>query len=175
MNAQRRPILLLGWLVLLAGCAGYQVGNWTLYPGHVRTVHVPMFESNSFRRNLGEQLTEAVIKEIEAKTPYKVVGTPDADSVLTGRITGETKRVVVENRFDDPRQVEVDLQVQIRWTDYRGNVIGQNDALPLPPEIALVSSSATLMPEVGRSVATAHQEAIQRVAEQIVAMMEAPW
>ena len=105
----------------LAGCAGYQIGNQSLYPTDIQTVYVPMFESNSFRRNLGERLTEAVIKEIELKTPYKVVATPDADSVLTGRSSSETKRVVAENRYDDPRQIEVSMQVQVSWIDRQGN------------------------------------------------------
>jgi hypothetical protein len=162
-------------LILLAGCAGYQVGDATLYPAHVRTVYVPVFESDSFRRNLGERLTEAVMKEIEAKTPYKVVGTPNADSVLTGQITGDAKRVVVENRFDDPRELDIDLRVQVHWTDRCGSVIRQMEPIPLNPEAFGVSASALLVPEVGQSVATAHQQAIQRVAEQIVGMMEAPW
>ena len=37
----------------LAGCAGYQVGNQSLYPSHIHTVYVPIFESNSFRPFLG--------------------------------------------------------------------------------------------------------------------------
>ena len=40
----------------------------------VSTVYVPMIESGSYRRDLGERLTEAVAKQIELKTPYKVVG-----------------------------------------------------------------------------------------------------
>src|SRR6266481_1806454 len=82
-------------IVMLAGggCAGYRFGAASLYPPDIQTVYVPVFESNSFRRNLGEWLTEAVCKEIELKTPYKVVGTPNADSVLTGKITSDTKRV----------------------------------------------------------------------------------
>jgi hypothetical protein len=162
-------------LLMLAGCAGYQVGTASLYSPGIRTVYVPMFESNSFRRNLGERLTEAVMKEIELKTPYKVVGTPNADSVLTGRITSETKRVVVENRFDDPREAEVRLQVQVRWVDRRGGLIRQSEPIPMGAEVVAVSGSASLFPEVGQSVATAHQQAIQQVAEQIVGMMESPW
>ena len=76
-------LLLLGWL---SGCAGYQIGNQSLYPPDIHTVYVPMFESKSFRRDLGERLTEAVAKEIELKTPFKVVNDPNADSVLTGRL-----------------------------------------------------------------------------------------
>jgi hypothetical protein len=162
-------------LASVPGCAGYQIGNGSLYSSHIRTVYVPVFESVSFRRNLGERLTEAVSKEIEAKTPYKVVGTPNADSILAGRIVGEGKRVVVENRYDEQRKEEVNLQVQVRWIDRRGDVIRQMDAIPLPPEFSAVGATGIVVPEVGQSVATAHQQAIQRIADQIVGMMEAPW
>jgi len=160
----------------LSGCVGYQVGNESLYPSHIRTVYVPIFESVSFRPYLGERLTEAVIKEIELKTPYKVVGDAAmADSVLSGKITGETKRVVVENRFDDPRQVDVNLQVQVQWLDRQDNLIRQSSPIPVPSELVTISESATVTPEVGQSIATGQLQAIHRLAVQIVAMMEAPW
>jgi hypothetical protein len=38
-----------------------------------------------------------------------------------------------------------------------------------------VAQSADFTPEGGQSVATAHQEAIQRLAEQIVSQMESRW
>ena len=158
----------------LLGCASYQVGANSLYPPDIRTVYVPVFESASFRRHLGERLTEAVIKEIMDKTPYKVVGSPDADSVLTGMITSESKRLVVENIFDEPRQSEVLLTVQVSWVDRRGGML-QHGAVPVAPAIATIDQSAKLTPEVGQSVATAHQQAIERLAEQIVGLMENPW
>ncbi len=162
-------------LVSLAGCAGYQIGAQSLYPGHIRTVYVPIFESASFRRNLGERLTEAVAKEIEQKTPYKVVADPGADSILTGRIVGETKRVVAQARSGEAREVEVKIHVEVSWLDRQGSAIRRSEAISLPAELVDVGSSATLVPEVGQSVATAHQQAIHRVAEQIVGLMENPW
>ena len=66
-------ILHFAMLLLLSGCVGYQVGTGSLYAPDVATVYVPMIESDSYRRDLGERLTEAVVKEIELKTPYKVV------------------------------------------------------------------------------------------------------
>jgi len=160
---------------VLTGCMGYQIGNRTLYPNHIHTVYVHMFGSNSFRRNLGERLTEAVMKEIELKTPYKVVGRSDADSILTGRIVGETKRVVAEDRFDNPRQVEVNLQVEVNWIDRHGGPLRPSRVVPLPPPAAMVGGTATVLPEAGQSLAVSHQRAVQRVAEQIVSMMEMPW
>ena len=71
--------LLLG-LVAISGCAGYQLGIDSLYRPDVKTVHVPIFQSDSYRRGLGEQLTEAVVKQIESRTPYKVVSASDADT-----------------------------------------------------------------------------------------------
>jgi len=169
----RLPVAML--LALLSGCVGYQIGNQSLYPRHIETVYVPMFESASFRRNQGERLTEAVCKEIELKTDYKVVHTPDADSVLSGRIVGDTKHVVVGSRSGESRESEVGLQVDVSWVDRRGNALRDPAQIAVPPEVVGISSSASLVPEAGHSIATAQQQAIHRLAEQIVALMEAPW
>src|SRR5438874_1111897 len=87
----------LAALVAVAGCAGYQFGLRSMYPQNVRYVHVPIFESDSLRRNFSERLTEAVVKQIELNTPYKVVGRTDADSILSGKIIADDRRVLVEN------------------------------------------------------------------------------
>lgn len=165
-------VLMLLWLV---GCAGYQIGNQALYVPDISTVYVPIFESDSFRRNLGERLTEAVIKEIELKTPYKVVGNPNADSILTGRLIFDTKRVLVENNMDLPRQTERFFLVKVSWVDRQGNLLRNPAQAPLSPNLISIGQATTLVPEAGQSIATAGQEGIERLATQIVAMMEAPW
>ncbi len=163
-------------LFLLAGCAGYQVGNQSLYPSHIHTVYVPIFGSNSYRQYLGERLTEAVVKEIGLKTPYTVVNDAAlADSTLSGKIVGETKHLVVATREDLPRQVEVDLRVQVQWVDRQDNLIHRPSTVALPPELVTVSDGALATPEVGQSVSTAQLEAIHRIAQQIVGMMENRW
>jgi hypothetical protein len=133
-----------------------------------------MFESAGFERNLSEWLTEAVIKQIELKTPYKVVGTAAADSILTGRIAGEQAHPLIENQFNDPRELEVGIEIEVQWVDRRGNQL-RRDIIPLPPELVAVRGSALLVPELGHSLATARQQAILDIAERIVGMMEAPW
>ncbi len=150
------------------GCAGYQIGNGTLFRPDVRTVHVPVFESQDFRRGLGERLTEAVVKEIEERTPYKVVHTPDADSRLVGDIIRVRKRVQAENRNDEPRVLETEFRVEVRWFDRQGNSL-------MPRALLSVSQEAHFVPEAGQSMATGQQEAIGRLAKQIVDQMEMPW
>ena len=159
----------------LAGCAGYQVGNGSLFRADIRTVSVPMFESDSFRRGLGEQLTEAVIKEIENNTPYKVVQSPDADSVLIGRLVSQQKRVVSKDDDNQPRDTRTELTVQVSWHDRSGGQIMQNATLPIAPLSLTVAQARNVIPEGGQSIATAHLDAIGRVARQIVWQMETRW
>jgi len=171
----RYAALLMAMCLLLPGCIGYHLGNQSLYTPQVRTVHVPVFQSDSFRRNLGERLTEAVIKEIELKTPYKVVPRERADTVLSGRLVGESKDVIVESRFDDPRNYDIQMSVLVNWTNRAGEPIHQSQTLMVPDQVWEVSATSALTPEVGQSLTVAQQQAIQRLAEQIVSMMEAPW
>ncbi|MGA2797997.1 MAG: LPS assembly lipoprotein LptE [Thermoguttaceae bacterium] len=162
-------------LALFGGCAGYQIGNQSLYPMEIRTVYVPMFQSASFRPYLGERLTEAVMKEIELKTPYKVVSDPNADSILSGRIVQEGKAVLIGSRVGDPREIQVNIQVMVGWTDRQGRLLRESSAVPLPSELINVQGTGNVAPETGQSIETAQQEAIQRVATQIVSLMEKPW
>jgi hypothetical protein len=168
-------ILSSAFAFTLPGCAGYQVGNRSLYRPDIRTVHVPMIESNSYRRYLGERLTEAVVKEIELKTPYKIVDSDAADSVLTVRLASDSKRVLAENRFDEPRDIETDFFVQVSWIDRRGDLIMSHNDIPARPLLLNIGQSANFVPEGGQSLTTAQQEAIQRMAEQIVGQMELAW
>jgi hypothetical protein len=162
-------------LLLLCGCAGYQIGNQSLYPPEVHSVYVPVFRSNSFRRNLGERLTEAVVKEIQRVTPYKLTDEAHADTVLSGAIVQETKTVLIPDLSGDAREVQTAISVQVSWVDRKNIPLREVKNIPLPPEIADVSGTGNLVPEVGQSVATAQQEAICRVAQQIVGLMEKPW
>jgi hypothetical protein len=150
------------------------VGNATLFPADVSTVYVPVFETDSLRRNLGERLTEAVVKEIELQTNYKVVDSQSADSVLTGIIGRDQKKSLVQAPSDDPREIEVRLSCRVSWVTRRGDLI-REQSVAVPADLIPVIGSGTLVPEVGMSGATGQQQAINELARQIVAMMESPW
>jgi len=172
---------LLLLLAALAGCAGYQIGNQALFPVKsqdgtpIETVYVPVFESSSLRRGLGEELTEAVIKEIERRTPYKVVGDCGADTILSGRIVGDEKHILLQTREGDPREVEMDLHVQVSWRDRRGTVLREGRPIAIPADCVTVTGTSEMVAEAGHSTATAEMQAIQRLARQIVSLMEAQW
>jgi len=56
-----------------------------------------------------------IVKEIELKTPYKVVDAASADSVLAVRLASRANRVLSETRNDDVRDMETDFFVQMSW------------------------------------------------------------
>ncbi len=155
-------------LLALSGCKSYQVGAPTLHRFDVRSVHVPIFESDSHRQFLGQRLTEAVVKEIELNTPFTVTTFERAQSVLVGQISREQKRSIIESANDDPRVLQYEMAVDVSWTDRAGAPLMQRQVLNLNRDVDFI-------PEAGQSLTTAQQEIINRIARQIVGQMEMPW
>lgn len=172
---QSLTALLLLCSVFVTGCAQYRAGANSLYAPDVRTVYVPMIESDSFRRDLGERLTEAVVKEIELKTPFKVVGTPTADSVLSVRLLGDSRRTLAEDPFDAPRVLHNDVIAEVTWLNRRRQPLGPMQTIALPAGIINIVQDSVLIPAAGQSVASSQQKAIADLAQQIVGSMEEPW
>uniref|UniRef100_A0A7C4QM13 LptE family protein n=1 Tax=Schlesneria paludicola TaxID=360056 RepID=A0A7C4QM13_9PLAN len=169
----------LYWLpavVLCAGSAsgcGYMLGS--AYGPQIRTVEVPIFQNDTFRRGIEYQLTEAVQKEIQNRTPYRLAKGADADTRLSGRIVDLRKDVLGETNFDDPRELQVSLAIRVTWEDLRNGQILAQEVVPVGPDVLPLVGQAEFAPEVGQSLATATRDAVQRLAGQIVNMMEVPW
>jgi hypothetical protein len=226
----RASFLLLA--LLLSGCGwdGHlTVFGYTTRPNydeHIKTVYVPIFENRTFRRGWEFELTRAVIREIEAKTPFKVVADRDkADTELIGTIISMNKLIINRNQLNEVREGETTLGVEVYWRDLRtGEILSsgrRTGEAPLPPIVneplqelpagtiapptapgdmgrpaagiasgpvppggpgvppqpppTLVQSIATFIPELGESLTTAQKKNTERLAVQIVAMMEKPW
>ena len=115
-------------LALMTGCAGYQIGTRSLYRNNIRTIHVPIIKCDSFRPELGVYLTEAVQKEIEQRTPYKLTNIETADSIMICFCRLEKPRITLPKmspwfrKLDSPSQPRTnapsnDSQItsSIRW------------------------------------------------------------
>ena len=160
-------------LAIVAPGCGYTVGSQ--YSAEIRTVHVPTFTSNQYRRGIELQLTEAVQKQIQQRTPFRLAKEGEADTRLRGRLVNFQKGVLGETGQDDARELQINLAVEVTWEDLRtGQVLAQQQ-LPIGPDIVMQSTQAEFAPEVGQSLATATQSAVDRLARNIVEMMEQPW
>jgi hypothetical protein len=157
------------------GCAGYKIGTKSLYRTDVRTIHVPIIKSESFRPELGVMLTETVQKEIERRTPFKHTNIETADSVMTCTLTADTKRVVSETNLDEPRLLQSIMNVEVSWIDRRGMPLIETRFLPPGETTFYFSENVDFVPEAGQSISTANQRVVERLANHIVDQMEARW
>jgi hypothetical protein len=180
--------------VLLPSCAWdgqFTILGYTTRPNYdpgIRTIRVPIFKNNTFIRGLEFDLTRAVIREIEARTPFKVVseGCP-ADTELTGKIVTLTKLAINRTQLNEVREAQTTLGVEIIWRDLRtGEILSQPrpksdpDGPPPPPPDAppkplLIQSLGSYIPELGSSTTTSLQQNVNRLAVQLVSKMEIPW
>ena len=155
---------------VLAGPIGCGYSIRAPFDPAVRTVYVPVFRSITFRRDVNFQLTELVQKEIEKRTPFKVVGKPEgADMILDGEINFADKNISVENPFNLPRQLTATLYANVKWTH---NPPLEKEELAEPVQVAAI---VNFVPEVGETSMTAFLHANQKIAMQIVDRMEEPW
>ena len=173
-------------------------GNFSLFgystcPNYrYHSVRVPIFKSliyrDSTRQGLEMELTQAIIDRINAVTPMKVnVKCPETE--LTGTIVSLTKNILNRNQENLPRETETDLAVEVKWVDLN---TGENltkpahvRGVPPPPpgtpgppppkDTVAVFSLGQLIPEIGQSSASAYKQNVDRMAIQIVSMMEDPW
>ena len=170
--ARVSPLALVAWCVLAAGC-GYHMG--APFNPEIRTIHVPTFTSNTNRRFLEYQLTEAVQKQIQQRSHFRLVKESDAETRLTGRIIDTRKSTLGNTRNSDARELQVNMQVEVTWEDLRTGEILRQQRIPITPEAVQLAAQSEFAPEVGQSLATATREVVDRLARNIVDMMETPW
>jgi hypothetical protein len=160
---------------LAAGCSddptkGYSTAG--LHRDDVESVAVPIWKRANpvYRREIETRLTEALVKRIQLDTPYKVTDKSKADTILEGTLVNITQRVMSFNPdTGSPRDIEVQLTVDYKWTDLRtGEVLVEKKgfraaAVYYPPE------------PLSEDFFEGSEDAVNRLAEQIVETMERPW
>jgi len=181
------PLLLLALLAGVSGC-GYQggVGNdfsgngnapdnkdtgyqWkSIYRQDVRTVHVPIFTNIDYQRGVEFSLSKALVNQIEANTPYKVVPRERADTVLEGSITSiKVNTLSQDTRSAIPQEQLLDITVDFTWKDLRtGRALVTRHG---------VQSASTYYPTLGEGRETGTQLAVERMAMNIVQQMQSEW
>jgi hypothetical protein len=150
---------------LLTGC-GYRAGG--PYRTDVRTVHVAMFGSREFRRDLEFLLTEAVKKRIATDTPYRLAPSERADTILKGEVLEERQAAFAPDfRSQQPREKALTLAVRVQWKDQRsGRLLVDHPA---------ILQTVDYLPPTGETEKEAQRRAIDRLAARIVATLYEDW
>ena len=145
---------------------GYEWSS--LYRTDVRTVAVPIFTNKTFYRGVEFQLTKAIVGNLEAQTPYKVVPKGRADTVLEGEITRIRARTLSEDRRAAIPQEQLFLvTVNFTWKDLRtGKILAQQRNY---------DQASHWYPTLGEGSFISEQQSVERLAQSIVNELQAQW
>lgn len=163
-----RYMPLIGFLValsLVGGC-GYKAGG--PYRTDIETIHVEMFGSKEFRRDLEFMLTEAVKKRIAADTPYRLAPREKADTILSGQVLEERQAAFAPDfQSRQPREKQLTLAVRLQWKDLRSGRL----LVDLPVQL----QAADYLTPTGETERFAQERAVDSMARQIVAKLYEDW
>lgn len=177
---RRLPAALLlitsSWLCV--SCAqdpttGYSITTST-YDTNIKTVAVPIFDNDTYIREISFWITDAVIKEIESQTPYKVASEATADSILEGTIDDVELVTLSKSRETGLNQeVLVVVRIDFSWRDQRtGEPMMQRTGFTAD---AVFTPSGTTNQQPGEPLELGEFAVVQQIAEDIVDEMRNDW
>jgi outer membrane lipopolysaccharide assembly protein LptE/RlpB len=155
--------ILLVFLPAVLGACGYHMG-YRPRPG-LRTIAVPIAENSSLRREVEFPLTEAIVREIQRRTPLVVVSDERAaDATLKVTITRFTERVLVEGKNDEVLESAAQITLDVKLIE-RGGVEAVSRRIAEMAEFPVAN---------GTRFGEATPEALARLAERVVMLLEEP-
>ncbi|MDO8127659.1 MAG: LptE family protein [Candidatus Brocadiales bacterium] len=148
----------------MASC-GYT--SRSLIDQNVQSVYVPIFDNDTFRRDLEYDLTKAIKEEILFRTQLKIVDEKHADTILTGILKDVQENVLIENPDAVTIESRVNVFVQFSWLDQRtGRILIDKQN---------VAASAEFIATRNEDVRSGEIEAFVNTARKIINLMERKW
>jgi len=130
MRASHAPGLGALLLALFAlGCGYHTVGHSTALAPDVHTIAIPEFVSQSREFRIEQLLTDAVIREFDTRTRFKIVSNPheDADAVLKGTVlSASSTPLAYDSQTGRAASALVTVSVQVTLTNRQGKILFQN-------------------------------------------------
>ncbi|MEM1109110.1 MAG: LptE family protein [Planctomycetota bacterium] len=158
------------YAIMFSGAGGCGYTTAELFPDEYRSVAVPTFANRTFFRGVEFDLTEAVVKEVEQRTPYKVIDTNIADTLLNATITGVSTRQLSRTREAGlPQEVQVTVTVDFEWIDQRSGA-----KLATRRGFSSVGRYVPTQP-VGESFEVGQHAAVERLARDMVSALRGGW
>jgi outer membrane lipopolysaccharide assembly protein LptE/RlpB len=127
---RRCVFLFCGALLTVSGCGYHTAGSATHIPANVRTLAVPVFATHAQAYHTEMALTQAVVRELNTRTRYRVLNTADnADAVLSGTVLTQTSiPLTYDSTSGETSSYLVTITVKVALTARDGRVLYQNDA-----------------------------------------------
>lgn len=165
-NTRRIVVMLLSVGAAVSSGCGYSTRR--PFSTDIQSIHVEMFQSKEFRRELEFRLTEAIVKRIEMDTPYRIAPRRIADALMTGEILSVDNRTFGDD-FDTnlPREIGSTIVVRFRLQDMRtGEILAQRRRFVY---------QTSYIPPVGETFDQGMTRGLEGLAEKMVESIESDW
>jgi len=119
-------------IVAFTGCGYHQAGSATHLPPNVRTLAVPVFTTKVQAYRTETAFTQAVVRELNTRTKYRVLTSDneDADATLHGTILSETiAPLTYDATTSQSSSYLVTVTAKAVLTGHDGRVLYENDAI----------------------------------------------
>ena len=109
----------------------HTAGSATHIPANVRTLAVPVFATHALAYHTEMALTQAVVRELDTRTKYRVLtdASADADATLSGTVLTQTSiPLTYDSTTGETSSYLVTITAKVALTAHDGRVLYQNDA-----------------------------------------------
>jgi hypothetical protein len=152
-------------LALLAGCAGYRT-RFDL-PPHLHTFCVRPFTNKTLERNLDFEFTQALIREILAKTDLRAAPEAEADLVIAGEVADLERNTLRRRSQGLKSEMRLRLYANVTVLDQRKDrVFFQGRDITRRAEFAM---------NRGETLRQAREEVLRELARRVVARVFERW
>jgi hypothetical protein len=113
----------------LAGCGYHTIGAAAALPPNIRSIAIPGFVSHSQTFRVEQLLTDAVVREFDARTQYRVLHDTksDADAVLKATIlSASATPLAYDSTTGRAVSALVTVSVHVAMADRQGKVLFEN-------------------------------------------------
>ncbi len=116
-------------ILISTGCGYHRAGNAVELPQNIHSIAIPGFVSHSQTFRVEQLLTDAVVREFNARTQYRVIheASGDADAVLKATVlSASANPLVYDSTSGRAVSALVTVSVQVTLTDRQGKVLFEN-------------------------------------------------
>jgi len=158
-------------LLALAGCGYHPAGSPAHLPDTVHTLAVPVFQNatQSYRTEI--IFTQAVIRELSSRTPYRLIdgNSPDADATLLGTITRfQVTPLTYNSQTGQSSSFLITIKASVKLVDRNHKVLYQNPSYLFRQQYETTEDLVTFIQEDNPAVQRLARDFAQSVVSDIL-------
>lgn len=159
-----RPAALL-LLALASAACGYRLGPAAPVVAGAATVRIPLFENRTFRRGVETDLARQIAAALASRSRLRPVD-EGGDLVVEGVLVEMKEDLLSSMEDQEIRESSLLVAAEVTVRDGR-----TGEALV---KVRKITERESFVPGIGESLRTARIEALKRLAEDVVDLLEAP-